>query len=66
MVNFSPSKIKVLYFRCSNSVAPSPTLSMNNKPLPYEENLMFLGMAFDSKMTKKHNVNYLKASCNKA
>ena len=63
---FSPSKtIAVRFTRCRRQEVV-PTLTLNGNILPYEKEVKFLGMIFDSKLTWSTHIDTLKVKVKKS
>ena len=54
---FSPEKTKAIRFCRLRRVEEIPTLFLNNSILPYEDNIKYLGIMFDKKLSFARHVN---------
>ena len=63
--HFSSEKTKAMHFTQLPELHPSPELYMYKKEIKYEKAFKFLGMIFDTKLTFKQHINYVKTECNK-
>lgn len=63
---FSEGKTNVMHFTMKPGLHPTPNLTLNSKVLQYKENIKFLGMTWDAKLTWRPHINILKANCNNA
>jgi len=62
---FSPAKTKVVHFTTIPGLHNPPDLRMTQNILPYVENIKFLGLTWDTKLTWKSHINQLKFNCSK-
>ena len=62
---FSSSKTVAIRFTRRRAVEEVPTLKLNGNILPYENNVKFLGMIFDEKLTWGKHIDYLKIKVEK-
>ena len=63
---FSVEKTVCVHFTRLRGIHPHPELKLNNSVLPYVENVRYLGLIFDHKLTWKQHILDLKRRCNKA
>jgi len=62
---FSPTKTKAVHFTTIPGLHNPPELRMTGDILPYVDNIKFLGLTWDTKLTWKSHINQLKFSCSK-
>lgn len=62
---FSKTKTKVVHFTTIPGLHPSPTLKLYNNILPYVDDIRFLGLIWDSKLTWEKHIATLKTNCQK-
>lgn len=57
---FSESKTKCVCFSRKKKILNHPLLTLKEKPLQFQDTLKFLGLIFDSRLTWKPHILYLK------
>lgn len=60
---FSSEKTKAVHFNRRQYNRYNPRLTLYNKPIQYVNQIKFLGVIFDSKLTWKQHINNLKKEC---
>ena len=63
---FSESKTVVVHFCNQRKLHPDPYLTLNNVPLPVENEFKFLGITFDKKLSFVAHLKLLKLMCSKS
>ena len=63
---FSTSKTVCMHFCRLRKSHPEPQLYLNGTLIPVEEQVKFLGLMFDSKLTFLPHIKFLKTKCTKA
>ena len=63
-LKFSPTKTLCVHFCNKNGLKPEPNLKLYGKQLPVEEQVKFLGLFFDSKLSFIPHIKYMKDECN--
>jgi ribonuclease HI len=63
---FSKTKTVCMHFCNKITPHPEPCLKLNNSDIPVVEETKFLGVTFDSKLTFRPHIAYLKQKCLKA
>lgn len=63
---FSALKTTVVMFSLSTRLTPPPSLYLSGSPLPYSDDVRFLGLIWDKKLTWNPHVTSLKAKCSRA
>lgn len=64
--SFSPAKTCAMHFHKFPGMLLSPSLSIEGEVIPYKNQLKFLGMIFDPKLTWKPHISELKSSCKRS
>ena len=64
-LNFVPQKF-CLHFCKKNGLQPQPNLKLYGQQLPVEEQVKFLGLFFDKKLSFIPHIKYMKDKCRKA
>lgn len=62
---FSETKTKAMHFCALPGVLPNPDLKLYNQNLPYVDNIKFLGVHWDPKLTFQKHLSELYKSCQK-
>lgn len=62
---FSTAKTTAIHFNYSPRLFIPPDIHLYNKPIPYTETTKFLGLIWDTKLSWKPHVAYVKMKCNK-
>ena len=65
-LNFLPQKLYVYIFVKKNGLQPEPNLKLYGQQLPVEEQVKFLGLFFDKKLSFIPHIKYMKDKCRKA
>jgi ribonuclease HI len=60
---FSVAKTNAMHFCTLPGIHNSPTLRLNGSIIPYNDNIRFLGLVFDRKLTWAPHISQLKANC---
>ena len=63
---FSTAKTVSLHFCRLCKLHPDPQLSLSGSPIPVVEEVKFLGVIFDKKLSFLPHLRYLKSKCTKA
>ena len=63
---FSPTKTLCVHFCKKNGLQPEPNLKLYGQQLPVEEQVKFLGLFFDKKLSFIPHIKYMKDKCRKA
>ena len=63
---FSTSKTVCIHFHQLYAFSPDPNILLVKTPIKVVKEAKFLGLIFDTKLTFKNHVLYLKSSCQKA
>ena len=63
---FSPTKTLCVHFCTKNGLQPEPNLKLYGEQLPVEEQVKFLGLFFDKKLSFIPHIKYMKDKCRKA
>ena len=63
---FSPTKTLCVHFCKKNGLQPEPDLKLYGQQLPVEEQVKFLGLFFDKKLSFTPHIKYMKDKCRKA
>ena len=63
---FSPTKTLCVHFCKKNCLQPEPNLKLYGQQLPVEEQVKFLGLFFDRKLSFIPHIKYMKDKCRKA
>ena len=63
---FSPTKTLCVHFCKKNGLQPEPDLKLCGQQLPVEEQVKFLGLFFDKKLSFTPHIKYMKDKCRKA
>ena len=63
---FSPTKTLCVHFCKKNDLQPEPDLKLYGQQLPVEEQVKFLGLFFDKKLSFTPHIKYMKDKCRKA
>ena len=63
---FSTSKTVCIHFHQQYGFFPDPNILLGKTPIKVVKEAKFLGLIFDTKLTFKNRVQYLKSSCQKA
>ena len=63
---FSPTKTSCVHFCKKNGLQPEPDLKLYGQQLPVEEQVKFLGLFFDKKLSFTPHIKYMKDKCRKA
>jgi len=63
---FSTAKTVCLHFCRLRKLHPDPQLSLSGSPIPVIEEVKFLGVIFDKKLSFLPHLRYLKNKCTKA
>ena len=63
---FSPTKTLCVHFCKKNGLQPEPNLKLYGQQLPVEEQVKFLGIFFDKKLSFIPHIKYMKDKCRKA
>ena len=63
---FSASKMACIYFHQKYGFFPDPNILLGKTPIKVVREAKFLGVIFDTKLTFKNHIQYLKTSCQKA
>jgi hypothetical protein len=63
---FSKSKTVCMHFCTKRLLHPDPCLKIYNSEIPVVNETKFLGLIFDSKLSFKPHIAYLKKKCLKA
>jgi len=62
---FSISKTKIMHFHYNPGLHLPPQLRLGDAILPYADNIKYLGLTWDTKLTWKPHIAKLKADCTK-
>ena len=65
-LNFLPQKLYVYIFAKKNGLQPEPNLKLYGQQLPVEEQVKFLCLFFDKKLSFIPHIKYMKDKCRKA
>ena len=63
---FSPTKTLCVHFCNKNGLQPEPNPKLYGQQLPVEEQVKFLGLFFDKKLSFIPHIKYMKDKCRKA
>ena len=63
---FSTSKTVCIHFHQQYGFFPDPNMLLGKTPIKVVKEAKFLGLIFDTKLTFKNHIKYLKTSCQKA
>ena len=63
---FSTSKTVCIHFHQQYVFFPDPNILLGKTPIKVVKEAKFLGLIFDTKLTFKNHIKYLKTSCQKA
>ena len=63
---FSTSKTVCIHFHQQYVFFPDPNILLGKTPIKVVKEAKFLGLIFDTKLTLKNHIQYLKTSCQKA
>ena len=63
---FSTSKTVCIHFHQQYVFSPDPNILLGKTPIKVVREVKFLGVIFDTKLTFKNHIQYLKTSCQKA
>ena len=63
---FSTSKTVCIHFHQQYGFFPDPNILLGKTPIKVVKETKFLGLIFDTKLTFKNHIQYLKTSCQKA
>ena len=63
---FSPTKTSCVHFCNKNGLHPEPNLKLYGQQLPVEDQVKFLGLFFDKKLSFIPHIKYIKDKCRKA
>ncbi len=63
---FSTSKTVCIHFHQQYVFFPDPNILLGKTPIKVVKEAKFLGLIFDTKLTFKNHIQYLKTSCQKA
>ena len=63
---FSTSKTVCIHFHQQYFFSPDPNILLGKTPIKVVKEAKFLGLIFDTKLTLKNHIQYLKTSCQKA
>ena len=63
---FSPTKTLCVHFCKKNGLQPEPNLKLYGQQLPVEEQVKFLDLFFDKKLSFIPHIKYMKDKCRKA
>ena len=63
---FSPTKTLCVHFCKKNGLQPEPNLKLYGQQLTVEEQVKFLGLFFDKKLSFIPHIKYMKDKCRKA
>ena len=63
---FSTSKTVCIHFHQQYGFFPDPNILLGKTPIKVVKEAKFLGLIFDTKLTFKNHIKYLKTSCQKA
>ena len=63
---FSTSKTVCIHFHQQYGFFPDPNILLGKTPIKVVREAKFLGVIFDTKLTFKNHIQYLKTSCEKA
>jgi hypothetical protein len=63
---FSKTKTVCMHFCQQRALHPDPELKLNGVPVPVVDEVKFLGLIFDRKLTFASHIQYLKQRCMKA
>ena len=63
---FSPTKTLCVHYCKKNGLQPEPNLKLYGQQLPVEEQVKFLGLFFDKKLSFITHIKYMKDKCRKA
>ena len=63
---FSTSKTVCIHFHQQYIFFPDPNILLGKTPIKVVREAKFLGVIFDTKLTFKNHIQYLKTSCQKA
>ena len=63
---FSTAKTVCIHFHQQHVFFPDPNILLGKTPIKVVREAKFLGVIFDTKLTFKNHIEYLKTSCQKA